>query len=146
MNLPYALQLAHGWTSLTFYTNMVSVIILIPLEILAISYSGAIGAAMVWVILNGSYVIISIPIMHRRLLKGEQKRWYLEDVGGPLITALGVIGIGRLLIQDSMPLPIMLGSIAIMLALALASVALAASQIRTFVFEKIRQWIPVYDA
>ena len=144
MNLPYALQLAHGWTSLAFYINVISVIVLIPLEVVAISHYGAIGAAVIWVILNGSYVIITIPIMHRRLLKGEQSRWYLEDVGLPLTATLIVVGIGRLLIHDQMPFLVIIIGIAIILASALASAALASSQIRTWVFEKIRQWRSVY--
>jgi len=53
---------------------------------------------------------------------------------------LSVIGMGRLLIHDQMPLPIVLASIVIMLALALASAALAASQIRIWVFGKIGRW------
>jgi O-antigen/teichoic acid export membrane protein len=146
MNLPYALQLAHGWTSLAFFTNVISVIILIPLLVVTISYYGAIGAAAVWIALNSGYVLIQLPIMHRRLLKGEQWRWYLEDVGLPLMTTLSVIGIGRLLIHDQMPLPIVLASIAIILALALASAALAASQIRTYLFDKIRRWVLDYGA
>jgi len=140
MNLPYALQLAHGWTSLSFYTNVVSVIILIPMLVVAISHYGTVGAAVVWVVLNSGYLLIELQIMHRRLMKGEQWRWYLEDVGLPLVATLSVIGMGRLLIHDQMPLPIVLASIVIMLALALASAALAASQIRIWVFGKIGRW------
>jgi O-antigen/teichoic acid export membrane protein len=146
MNLPYALQLANGWTSLAFYTNVISVIILIPLLIVATSNYGAIGAAVIWIALNSGYVFVQLQIMHRRLLKGEQWRWYLEDVGLPLIATLSVIGMGRLLIHDQMPLQIALASIAIMLALALASAALAASQIRTWVFGKIGRWVLDYGA
>jgi len=54
--------------------------------------------------------------------------------------------VGRLLIHDQMPLPIILASIAIMLVLALASAALAASQIRTWVFDKIGRWMLNYGA
>jgi len=137
MTLPYALQLAYGWTSLAFYTNLISVVILIPLLVIATSTYGAIGAAMIWVALNSSYVLISIQVMHRRLLKGEQWRWYFEDVGFPLMAALGVVGIGRLLIQDSTPFPIVLGGMAIILLLAVASAILAAPRIRTWVLEEI---------
>jgi O-antigen/teichoic acid export membrane protein len=146
MTLPYALQLAHGWTSLTFYTNVISVIILIPLLVVSISYYAAVGAALIWILLNSGYVIISIQIMHRRLLKGEQLRWYFEDVGLPLIASLSVIGIGRLLVKDSTPLPAALGGMGIMLLLALISAALATPQIRVWVFERIRKWRFLYVA
>ncbi len=143
MNLPYALQLAHGWTSLAFYTNLISVSILIPLLVVATSHYGALGAAAVWIALNSGYVLISLQIMHHRLLKGEQWRWYFQDVGLPMVAALSVIGVGRLLIQDSTPFLSVLGGIAIMLPLALTSAALAASQIRIWVFGKFGTWIQV---
>lgn len=144
MNLPYALQLAHGWTSLAFYTNVISVILLIPLLVVAISYYGALGAAAVWIALNSGYVLISLQIMHRRLLKGEQWQWYFQDVGFPMVATLSVIGIGRLLIHNQMPLQIILPSLMIVFALALTSAMLAAPQIRTWVFDKIGRWRSAY--
>lgn len=144
MNLPYALQLAHGWTSLAFYTNLISVIILIPLLIVATSYYGALGAAVIWIALNSGYVLISLQIMHWRLLRGEQWRWYFEDVGLPMLATLSVIGLGRLLIHNLMPLPIILISLLIVLALALTSAMLAAPQIRIWVFDKIGRWRSAY--
>ena len=144
MNLPYALQLAHGWTSLAFYTNVISVILLIPLLVVAISYYGALGAAAVWIALNSGYVLISLQIMHRRLLKGEQWQWYFQDVGFPMVATLSVIGIGRLLIHNQMPLQITLPSLMIVFALALTSAMLAAPQIWTWVFDKIGRWRSAY--
>jgi O-antigen/teichoic acid export membrane protein len=137
MNLPYALQLAHGWTNLALYTNVISVIILIPLLLVAISYYGALGAAAVWIALNSGYVLVSLQIMHRRLLKGEQRRWYLEDVGLPLMAALGVVGIGRLLIHNQMTLPMVIFSLMITYTLALVFAMLAASQLRILFWRKI---------
>jgi O-antigen/teichoic acid export membrane protein len=137
MTLPYALQLAHGWTSLAFYTNVISIIVLIPALVVATLYYGALGAAAIWIALNSGYVLIQIQVMHQRLLKSEQWHWYFEDVGLPLMASLSVISIGRLLIQDSMPLLIVLGGMAIMLLLALILAALVAPQIRVWVFEEI---------
>jgi O-antigen/teichoic acid export membrane protein len=89
MHLPHALQLAYGWTKLAFYVNLVAILILAPSIVLMASMYGAVGAAFIWVILNGGFVLVGIPLMHRRLLKGEQWRWYLEDVGLPLGVSLG---------------------------------------------------------
>jgi O-antigen/teichoic acid export membrane protein len=136
MHLPYALQLASGWTSLTFYTNLLSVIILIPILVVATSSYGAMGAAAVWIALNSGYVLIQLQIMHRRLLKREQWRWYLEDVGLPLVASVSVIGLGRLLI-DQLALPIVMINLIALFALALTLAALAAPLVRTWVFSKI---------
>jgi len=88
MHLPYALQWAYGWTKLAFYINVVALLILAPTIILMVSRYGAVGAAASLVILNNSFALIGIHLMHRRLLRGELWRWYLEDVGLPLAVSL----------------------------------------------------------
>jgi Na+-driven multidrug efflux pump len=40
MHLPYALQLANGWTSLAFFSNLIGVIVLVPVIIVAATYRG----------------------------------------------------------------------------------------------------------
>jgi O-antigen/teichoic acid export membrane protein len=143
MHLPYALQLAYGWTNLAFYMNVISVILLVPLLLAATAYYGPMGAAVIWIVLNSGYVLFSIQIMHRRLLIGEQRRWYIEDVGLPMVAALSVIGIGRLLAHNLMPQSSILIIVSIVFALALTSAVLAASQFRMWVFGKIGAWIQV---
>jgi O-antigen/teichoic acid export membrane protein len=96
MQLPYDLQLAHAWTKLTLYANIIASIMLIPTLYFFATYYGAVGAACAWVILGTSYVLIIIQIMHSRLLKGEQWRWYLNDVGMPLMAALFVASLWRI--------------------------------------------------
>ena len=102
MNLPYALQLAHAWTKLTLYTNIVASIVLVPMVYLLGSYYGALGAAAVWVILNIGYVLICIPIMHSRLLQGEKWKWYVNDVGIPMLTAIIIALIWRVCVPDEL--------------------------------------------
>lgn len=93
--LPYALQLAHGWASLRFYVNLVAIILLVPMLFIMVNYYQAIGAAAVWLVLNICYVFFDILIMHGRILKGEQWRWYFEDIGLPLVASMVIIGIGK---------------------------------------------------
>lgn len=90
MQLPYSLQLSHGWTKLALYLNLASVIVLIPCMVYLTSLYGAMGAAMVWVALNTGYVLIGIQLMHRRLLKAEKWNWYLQDFAIPLAGVLVV--------------------------------------------------------
>lgn len=91
INLPYALQLAHGWTKLAFFQNLVAIIVLVPMIFWLSSYYGAEGAAFVWVLLNAGYLIIGIHFMHRKLIKEEKLRWYFEDVLKPLLSTLLVV-------------------------------------------------------
>lgn len=85
--IPYQLQLAHGWTSLTVKVNSVAVGILVPAIIWVVPIYGAIGAAWIWVTLNAGYILFVIYFMHRRILRMEKWRWYRQDVGLPLAAA-----------------------------------------------------------
>jgi O-antigen/teichoic acid export membrane protein len=80
VGIPYQIQLATGWTSLTVRLNMVAVGMLAPALFLVIPLYGAIGAAWIWVALNLGYLIFYIYFMHRRLLPSDKWRWYREDV------------------------------------------------------------------
>jgi O-antigen/teichoic acid export membrane protein len=99
MNVPYALQLAFGWTRLTIVTNLVAVFVMVPLEYWLARRFGMVGAASGWVILNAGYVIFQVQIMHVRLLPGEQWRWYTLDVGLPLFGVVAVLLPARILVR-----------------------------------------------
>ena len=73
--LPFALQLAHGWTSLSIYKNIIAVMIYVPLLLYLVPLLGAKGAALCWLLLTLGYFLIEVPVMHRRLLRGTQWRW-----------------------------------------------------------------------
>jgi O-antigen/teichoic acid export membrane protein len=94
-NLPYALQLAYGWTKLVFFTNIAAILLLAPSLIFLALHYGAVGAAAVWVILNAGYVLTILQFMHRRLLQGEKWRWYVRDVSFPLGVSLAVTALGH---------------------------------------------------
>lgn len=87
MHMPYALQLAYGWTNLAFFQNVVAVAVLAPAIYFTTLRWGAVGAAAVWIVLNSGYILISIHVMHRRLLRNEKWRWYFNDI----IKQLGMI-------------------------------------------------------
>lgn len=90
MTLPYALMLSYGWTRLVFMQNALSVVLLVPMMYWMVNLYGAVGAAIVWIVLNSGYVLILIPVMHRRVLRTEMWRWYSLDFALPVITVLVV--------------------------------------------------------
>jgi O-antigen/teichoic acid export membrane protein len=94
--VPYALQLAHGWTGLSLSVNAAAIILFPPLLLVLIQRHGAIGAATACLALNSGYFLVQTQIMYTRLLKGERRRWYLNDVGLPFVAALAVVLAGRL--------------------------------------------------
>jgi len=51
----------------------------------------------VWPALNLSFLILLVPLMHRRILRAELGRWYKDDVLLPAAAALAVVLAARLL-------------------------------------------------
>ncbi|MBI1822612.1 MAG: oligosaccharide flippase family protein [Nitrospirae bacterium] len=95
MNLPYALQLANGWTSIGLKINTFFIIIFIPMIYFLTRTYGPIGAASVWVILNGLYMIIGVPLTHQKLLKGESWEWFSGDIFVTLVATFVATFIAR---------------------------------------------------
>ena len=101
MHLPYYAQLAFGITKIGLWQNIIAIFFLIPFMIYTTTHYGAIGGAMSWAILNFSYTIFGLQIMHRMILKGELKKWYLVDVGLPLLVSLVINGIGYFILTKA---------------------------------------------
>ena len=95
--LPYGLQIATGWTSLSVIKNIVAVAIFFPALLWAVTSFGTIGAASVWVAINASYLCLEIPIMHRRVLKGTTLIWYATAFLVPVAIGTMMGGISRIL-------------------------------------------------
>jgi O-antigen/teichoic acid export membrane protein len=103
MHIPYALQLAYGWTRFAFITTLISLFFFLPLIIILSNQYGAIGGASAWLILNIGYVFIAAPLMYRKLLTTEKWEWLIKDVGKPIIIALIVSGMLKLLFSNFLP-------------------------------------------
>jgi O-antigen/teichoic acid export membrane protein len=99
--LPASLQSAAGWPQLMMYTNAAQAILLFPAIFYMAALYGAPGAASIWVAMNLVYVVVTVPIMHRRLLRGERWRWLSRDVAIPLATVVGAGFLARAIV----PLP-----------------------------------------
>ncbi len=145
MIIPFAVQLAYGWTSLAFWVNVVSIIVLIPLLIFLTNHYGMIGGAIVWAALNIGYVLIAIRIMHWRILKGELWWWYRDDIGKPFVVAL-VVTAGFMLLA---PVPAerlwLLIYLGIVSSITLIATTMATSVIRNYVRDKLST-LPVSHA
>ncbi len=88
--MPYALQLAHGWTRFSIYKNLIALAFLVPLLLILVDRYQGIGAAVVWLTLNLGYLAIEVPVMHRRLLRTEMRNWYRRDIIQPLLLVIVV--------------------------------------------------------
>ena len=90
---PHLVQLAANWTKLWLVHNLISIFIQIPLMVCMTQRYGISGCATVYLLLTTSYLLIQIPVMHTRLILGEAKRWFLQDVGviGAIVFSSGFL-------------------------------------------------------
>lgn len=92
MHVPYAAQLAHGWTRLTLGLNAAAVALLAPLTLWLVPRHGPPAAGWIWVAINAFYVIVAVQLMHRRILRGHAAAWYARSLLVPGAAAFGVVG------------------------------------------------------
>jgi O-antigen/teichoic acid export membrane protein len=137
MNFPYALQLAFGWTSLSFFKNVIAVVLVVPLIIYMAGNHGAVGAASVWLILNLGYFFFEITIIHRKLLIKEKWRWYWQDVCLPLIACAIVAGLGRMLMDKHMNEFIMLIYLIVVSILTFGVAVITTPVARSWLFKQL---------
>jgi O-antigen/teichoic acid export membrane protein len=101
MNIPYMLQLAYGRTNLTLYCNVAGLLLMVPALIVLTPRFGPIAAAIAWLVLNIGYITIEMTILHRRLLPGELRAWYMTDVGKPALAAVVTVLVAWMLSPDA---------------------------------------------
>ena len=92
-NIPYHLQLSHGWTSLSVKMNVVALILLGPFIICLTPIFGAIGAAYVWMAINLIYFVFGSLLMFRRILPEARNRWFFVDLGLPSFLMTGMAAV-----------------------------------------------------
>lgn len=150
--IPYGMQLAHGWTKLTFYKDLIGIFVFIPLLVWMVSHYGAIGGAISWIILSSANLFVYMWFMHRRILKNDLLHWYFWDVGLPLAAAAPVVFIGRLSLNsmqtttttaDVFSLINLFAALSFISLLTFAAAACAAYSIRPIVFQFVSRFFSV---
>lgn len=136
-HIPWALQLAQGWTRLGFYINLVAIPILLPLLFLLVSSYGALGAAFGLIFFNLSSLLTSVLFMHRKFLKGELMQWLVEDVGIPSLAVLVIAGLGRLIVPVNTSRLLLLVFIVVVSGLSQLTAVLVTPMVRSWIFTKI---------
>jgi O-antigen/teichoic acid export membrane protein len=129
---PYALQLAYGWTRLALVFNLVAVLVLVPGVYVMATHYGVMGAALGWLSYNLVAVLTLPLLMHRRVLRGQQKRLYLRDIGVPMLVGVVVCALARPLVtaRSGMGLIAELSFVALLVQIA---VALTMPEVRSWV-------------
>jgi O-antigen/teichoic acid export membrane protein len=131
---PYAWQLAQGRTRALVVFNLVAIAIALPAVWWLADTIGAMGAALVWFALNAGYLLVLIPLVHRRLPLAERLRWLARDVAAPLGAAAALLWLARWLV----PAPSNPFALLALLAAATLAAALAAPATRALLLGAAR--------
>ena len=96
--VPYLLQLAHGNTATTLRLNLVVLALFLPLLVIMVHASGALGAAQSWAAMTLCTMVAIATLTFRRYLTAEGRRWWLGDVLPMLAVVFGAAAILQLLL------------------------------------------------
>jgi O-antigen/teichoic acid export membrane protein len=135
---PYYLQVAYGWWRTILRTNLLLLVCIIPLDVLMARAYGGPGVSLVWLLLNVCY-LLTLPLVHRRFLKGQQGRWLFKDVLTPLCGALCVGVAARWLIPPHLSRVEVFAYLSVAGLLVLAVAAMSASRVRLPVLALLRR-------
>ena len=91
MQVPYYLQTAYGWTGLNIAVNLICLLIVVPAIYLSVPAYGTIAPPIIWLLINICIFIITIPIMHSKLIPSEMRSWYVDDTLVPTFFVLLII-------------------------------------------------------
>jgi O-antigen/teichoic acid export membrane protein len=94
--VPYQLQVAAGWTSMSLKLFASALVVLIALLLLLVPTGGAVAAGGAWAIANIGILSVGTLLLHRRLLPGERRRWLLGDTLAPVSGATAVVALALL--------------------------------------------------
>ena len=111
---------------------------ILPLYVLGGKMFGAAGAAAVFVLLNLAWAL-TMPLMHRRFVRGEQRRWLVHDVGLPLAGAVAAAAVVDRLMPRGTGVVQLLLILGVAALATIAATAALAPDIRSFVLPYLRR-------
>lgn len=134
MWMPYQAQLAYGWTRLSLMTNVFSIILLVPLNLLFVPIYGSYAAVTIWAILNAGYILIVAPIMFSKILQNAGLRWFSHCVGKPLFIGFTVPLFWKYVISLSDNLLYFIIEIGSIMLLSFSLIVISSKTLRTGLF------------
>jgi O-antigen/teichoic acid export membrane protein len=89
--LPAAFQQAIGWPELHVKMMLISLLLAIPVLFFSVRYFGLIGASFIWLIHGVVDITLGLWIMHKTVLRGKFKQWYLDVFFPPFIYSVPIV-------------------------------------------------------
>lgn len=143
--VPYYVALAHGNIKLNLQVGVASLLLLLPLLVWLVFSHGIIGAAWSWVLVNLCVVPPYMFYLHRRFLRGEASKWFVNGFGRPVLAALPCVLIGRWLLPVTDSRFLTLCSIALVWALSSVLTATASGEVRSLLEDRAHRLAAIFD-
>lgn len=131
--IPFMLQFAKGQLRLHVIGNLILLFTMIPGLIFAARHWGAVGAGQIFFFSNLLFLVLWIPIVHRRFLPMLTWRWFFADIFPVSILVLTVQWCGSIILAGLRP--DMLAGIVVVFILSLIFGMLTGSRTRKFILE-----------
>lgn len=135
---PHSLRIAHGWTRLDVYENLILVITMTTALVYSGYYYGLKGALWALVVINLIDCITVVYFTHKIILRGSYLKWLFVDNGIPFVISFIIIFAGKHMLA-----PLKLGNwiesiIGILLLfLAMSFSLLGLKELRDYVFHNL---------
>lgn len=100
LSIPYAAQLAFGHMRVVIITNLLCLALAFPLIYFLFQTFGSLSGAITWCFINFILLSTTAYVTNKRFSRSEARKWYIFDIGLPLISSFAAIAVFRLLIPE----------------------------------------------
>lgn len=133
-SIPGSCANAFGWPQLVAYTNGFQAILIAPLMVLFIHLFEVTGAAIVYILINSTYVIFLTPLLIKRYFKGQSYQWFIFDVGIPVLVSFSLCFLSSKLMPQELTLPLTIVWITTTAFTVLIATGFSLQTIRNYIF------------
>jgi O-antigen/teichoic acid export membrane protein len=133
--MPFMLQFAKGNLRLHVYGNLLMLAMLVPALVMAAQQRGAIGAGQVFFVANSLFLLLWVPLVHRRFLPEVTWREMFSDTMSVAFVVAGILGMAARLLPTGLPAVATLVWCCGAMLLALSSGLLAGRHTRRALFD-----------
>lgn len=87
--MPHQAQISTGWVSLGIINNIISLLIIIPINYIYIPEYGSIVAPICWLVANMLSFVLTTIFMFNKILQNQRWKWLYKSILRPALLSLG---------------------------------------------------------
>lgn len=84
----YIATIAFGRPNIIVYVNIIALLLYMPVMYYMVLENGIIGAALTWLGLNIYYLLVQVPVVHKKILKIHYLKWLIRNVLPFIVVAI----------------------------------------------------------